>query len=220
MKPFSLVYGEHVRCLRTQIDELVERESELGRLSADLDGDLEEINKSQDRHIHGLRKFVNEQMNSLNAEKKEKTTKIEQHKKRLVEEVEKIREAVAHTNTKIMSLPQERLIQQRGDMSDVLFQLTTTPLSSFVPPPVTTEFTDLIVLESDSAEFTIDDFVAVRLSTEPMYSSPLSTNGLEFRLKVYPNGNETSRSTSLSVFLQLESAVDGHHSASTLIAFN
>ena len=84
---------------------------------------------------------------------------------------------------------------------------------SFVPPPVTTDFSDLIQLESESAEFTIDDFASVRTSTEPMYSTPLSTNGLEFRLKVYPNGNETSRGTSLSVFLQLESAVEGHVSA-------
>ena len=47
LKPFSLVYGEHVRRLRAQIDELVERESELGQLVADLDGDLEEITKAQ-----------------------------------------------------------------------------------------------------------------------------------------------------------------------------
>ena len=76
-----------------------------------------------------------------------------------------------------------------------------------------TELTDQIELRSVNAEFVIDDFESVRHSTEPLYSRPLYTNGLEFKLKVYPCGNEMSRGVYVSVFLQLSSSVPGHRSS-------
>ena len=47
MKPFSVVYGEQVRRLRQQVDELVERKSELEQLTADAVMNIDEIEKSQ-----------------------------------------------------------------------------------------------------------------------------------------------------------------------------
>ena len=51
MKPFSVVYGEQVRRLRQQVDELVERKSELEQLTADAVMNIDEIEKSQGKHL-------------------------------------------------------------------------------------------------------------------------------------------------------------------------
>ena len=88
-----------------------------------------------------------------------------------------------------------------------------TSFSSFVVPQVSPEFTEQIELKSAHAEFVIEDFESVRDSLEPVYSEPLQMNGLEFKLKVYPYGNEMSRGQYMSVFLQLSSSVPGHQSA-------
>ena len=80
-------------------------------------------------------------------------------------------------------------------------------------PQVSPEFTEQIELKSAHAEFVIEDFDSVRDSLEPVYSEPLQMNGLEFKLKVYPYGNEMSRGQYMSVFLQLSSSVPGHQSA-------
>lgn len=152
-------------------------------------------------------------MNKLNAEKKEKISSIQNNRQKLSEEIEKIRETIQDTNNKIVTLPQDKLVTKRSEISDTLFQLTTTPVSSFVIPQVSPDFTDQIELRSVNAEFVIDDFESVRHSTEPLYSRPLHTNGLEFKLKVYPCGNEMSRGVYVSVFLQLSSSVPGHRSS-------
>ena len=51
LKPFSVVYGEQVRRLRQQIDELVEREAELIQLTSDAVINIEEIEKSQGKTV-------------------------------------------------------------------------------------------------------------------------------------------------------------------------
>ena len=54
-------------------------------------------------------------------------------------------------------------------------------------------------------EFIISDFSEKKESNKVWYSSPFYTHnrGYKFRLKVYPNGNDTSRGSHLSVYAQL-----------------
>ena len=82
-----------------------------------------------EKHVRDLRKFVNDQMNKLNAEKKEKISSIQNNRQKLLEEIEKIRETIQNTNNKILTLPQDKLVTKRTEISDTLFQLTTTPVS-------------------------------------------------------------------------------------------
>ena len=70
-------------------------------------------------------------MNKLNAEKKEKIASIQQNRQKLQDEIERIRETIQETNNKIVNLPKDTLVMQRADISDALFQLTTTPVSRF-----------------------------------------------------------------------------------------
>ena len=72
-------------------------------------------------------------MNKLNAEKKEKIASIQQNRQKLQDEIERIRETIQETNNKIVNLPKDTLVMQRADISDTLFQLTTTPVSRFKP---------------------------------------------------------------------------------------
>ena len=50
--------------------------------------------------------------------------------------------------------------------------------------------------------------VSLRQSkADPVYSPPLTVNGLSWRLKVYPDGNGVVRGNYLSVFLELSSGL-------------
>ena len=142
MKPFSVVYGEQVRRLRQQVDELVERKSELEQLTADAVMNIDEIEKSQgnlttrislnyvlEKLVRDLRKFVNDQMTKLNVEKREKIAPIQRNKQKLMNEIERIHQIIQETNNKIVNLPQDELVIERAAISDKLFQLTTTPIS-------------------------------------------------------------------------------------------
>jgi hypothetical protein len=66
-----------------------------------------------------------------------------------------------------------------------------------------------IVPDYDSCTFTIQKFSQVRHKADPVYSTPLHVNGLCWRLKVYPNGDEHSRGYYLSVFMELINGLPG-----------
>jgi len=50
-------------------------------------------------------------------------------------------------------------------------------------------------------------FSSMQSKADPVYSPPLSVNGLSWRLKVYPDGNGVVRGNYLSVFLELSSGL-------------
>ena len=65
-----------------------------------------------------------------------------------------------------------------------------------------------IVPQYDSSTFVISNFSILRNNIDPIYSQPLHTHGLTWRLKVYPDGNGTVRGTYLSVFLELTNGLN------------
>jgi hypothetical protein len=52
-------------------------------------------------------------------------------------------------------------------------------------------------------EFIIENFSTVKEIKETIYSDPLTSYGVTWRLKVYPNGNGSARGNFLSVFLEM-----------------
>jgi len=68
---------------------------------------------------------------------------------------------------------------------------------------VSTEFPSELVPNYDSSVFQIHDYSRLRQTHEVVYSQPLITNGLTWRLKVYPNGNGIAKGNYISVFLEM-----------------
>lgn len=58
----------------------------------------------------------------------------------------------------------------------------------------------------ESTIFTIKDYRKLLISTtskDIIYSNELITNGLVWRLKIYPNGNGVAKGEYISIFLEL-----------------
>ena len=55
----------------------------------------------------------------------------------------------------------------------------------------------------DSKTFFIRDYSNLRRKKEIVFSDIFPTRGLEWRLKVYPHGSETSEDTHISIFVEL-----------------
>jgi tripartite motif-containing protein 37 len=53
------------------------------------------------------------------------------------------------------------------------------------------------------ATFDIKDFSRIKHSHEVVYSDPLISNGLTWRLKVYPNGNGIAKGNYISIFIEM-----------------
>lgn len=77
------------------------------------------------------------------------------------------------------------------------------PTSKFVANSVCTDFPSELVPNYDSSVFVIKEFTRIRHTHEVVYSEPLITNGLTWRLKVYPNGNGIAKGNYISIFLEM-----------------
>ena len=95
------------------------------------------------------------------------------------------------------------MIQRSGDLVKQLREIHNKPTSKFVANSVPTDFPSELVPNYDSSVFCIKDFSRIRHSHEVVYSEPLLTNGLTWRLKVYPNGNGIAKGNYISIFLEM-----------------
>lgn len=68
---------------------------------------------------------------------------------------------------------------------------------------VSVEFASEVTPEYKSGEFEIENYLDIRDVKEIIYSDPLTSNGISWRLKVYPNGNGQAKDHYLSVFLEM-----------------
>lgn len=69
--------------------------------------------------------------------------------------------------------------------------------------PVSINFKSEILPDYLKGDFIIENFSMVKEEKEIVYSDPLTSVGVTWRLKVYPNGNGQARGNYLSVFLEM-----------------
>lgn len=77
-----------------------------------------------------------------------------------------------------------QLIAKSNEIMNAIDRAQRRALSPFSLHHVPADFQSEIVPPYSTSVFTIDDFNRVRTNADPIYSSPLTVDGLKWRLKV------------------------------------
>lgn len=77
-----------------------------------------------------------------------------------------------------------QLISKSNEITNAIERAQRRALSSFNLHHVPADFQSEIVPPYSTSVFTIEDFNRVRTNADPIYSSPLTVDGLKWRLKV------------------------------------
>ena len=78
------------------------------------------------------------------------------------------------------------------------------PLKEFNKNSVIIDFQSELVPNYETGIFEIKNYSEIRFIKEVIYSDILEINGMEWRLKVYPNGNGIAKGSYLSIFLEMK----------------
>lgn len=78
-----------------------------------------------------------------------------------------------------------QLISKSNEIANAIERAQRRALSSFNLHHVPADFQSEIVPPYSTSVFTIEDFNRVRTNADPIYSSPLTVDGLKWRLKVF-----------------------------------
>ncbi|KNC54558.1 uncharacterized protein AMSG_10408 [Thecamonas trahens ATCC 50062] len=220
------VYAIHTSRIRVETNALSERLERLRAAIAGIDENIEEVTRAKEERMLEIRDAVDQMYARLEAELKTKLLALLAQKGSMAEELELISSVLGELERQLSAAPRSRLIAKTDELLGLLREMCQRPslvaavddsedaaeseagssaLHVYVPPVFASE----IVPEYASGDFVLASFSALRAAEDVVFSQPLVTHGLAWRLKVYPNGNGIARGTHLSVFLEMAGGLVG-----------
>ena len=120
------------------------------------------------------------------------------------DEIEYLERCQHRVTQDVLQMSKPRLIRESAGLIAMLKDVNEKPASRCEgPEEVSIDFQSDLVPEYEAAVFSIREYSRIRNKHEVVYSDPLITNGLTWRLKVYPNGNGAAKGHYISVFLEM-----------------
>ncbi|GAB6030286.1 hypothetical protein CHUAL_005961 [Chamberlinius hualienensis] len=206
-KPLDDVYQQHVGQIDEEVVQLKRRLVELISLVQEVEKNVESVRQAKDEKCREIHNAVELISNRLESQLKSKLLTLMGQKNSLTQETEQLETLLQELEQKLQSSSKSDLINSSHDLLQNIKQVYRKPMGSFVTAAVPADFTSEIVPLYDSSTFVMNNFSSLQQKADPVYSPPLVVNGLQWRLKVYPDGNGVVRGNYLSVFLELSAGL-------------
>jgi tripartite motif-containing protein 37 len=197
------VYEKHVVMVKTEAKGLTKRLRELALLLHAVDTNIERVRKSKEEKSQEILLVVERMQAKLEDELKMKMTSLHKQRGAITQEVEYLESMHVELKRQLSSSARSSLIAKTPDLLQMLKEVHEKPVASYTGVLIAPDFASEIVPDYDAAVFTLQNYSVLKESSEVVYSDSLKSNGLTWRLKVYPNGNGLVRGAYLSVFLEM-----------------
>ncbi|XP_068600412.1 E3 ubiquitin-protein ligase TRIM37 [Brachionichthys hirsutus] len=206
-KPLVEIFEQHVTKVREEVAKLRRRLMELISLVQEVGRNVEAVRGAKDERVREIRNAVEMMIARLDNQLKNKLITLMGQKTSLTQETELLESLIQEVEHQLHSCSKSELISKSPEILLMFQQVHRKPMQSFVTTPVPPDFTSELVPAYDSSTFVLVNFSTLRQRADPVYSPPLQTLGLCWRLKVYPDGNGVVRGNYLSVFLELSAGL-------------
>lgn len=206
-KPIDNEYDEHVRKVMDDLGLLKRRHTELISLVQDVERNIESVKNAKDERVREIRNAVELMIARLESQLKSKLLTLMGQRGQLTQETELLDSLIEKVENQVAHSSKTDLINRSEELLLIFKQMHRRPMTSFVSAPVPTDFTSEIVPQYDTSTFVMNNFSGLQQRADPVYSQALQVSGLNWRLKVYPDGNGVVRGNYLSVFLELSAGL-------------
>ncbi|XP_063701601.1 E3 ubiquitin-protein ligase TRIM37-like [Culicoides brevitarsis] len=203
-KQLDLVYETHLQQVKEEVSQLRARLVELLSLLKNIEGNVDAIKFAKDEKVREIRNVVELMVGRLDTQLKFKLHTLQKQKQSLQTETRQLETILKEIDHQLFTFSKSQLIMKSPELLKMIHQVRIKPISScYETTPISADFVSEVVPPYDSGSFIMQNFSKLQQEAEPVYSSPLRTDGLCWRLKVYPDGNGPVRKEFLSVFLEL-----------------
>ncbi|XP_055855337.1 uncharacterized protein LOC129917252 isoform X2 [Episyrphus balteatus] len=202
-KQLELVYETHITQVKEEVSQLRARLAELILLVQSVEHNVETVRKAKDEKVREIRNAVELMVGRLDSQLKVKLVTLMRQKNSLSQETEQLEHLLQEIEQQMTICSKSQLIMKSPELLKMIHQVRIKPMASYITAPVPADFHSEIVPQYDTGNFLMKRFSQLQLKGAPVHSEPLESNGLQWRLKVYPNGNGAVRAEYLSVFLEL-----------------
>ena len=206
-KPLDEIYDQHVVRVKEEVAQLRRRLMELINQVQEVERNVEVVRAAKDDRVREIRNCVELMIARLDSQLKSKLLVLMGQKNTLSQDTEQIEQLLGRVESQLLSASKGQLIAKSEDLLQLAVAANKKPKATFVTGAVQADFQSEIVPGYDEKTFSMANFSGLQSKADPVYSPPLSVNGLSWRLKVYPDGNGVVRGNYLSVFLELSSGL-------------
>ena len=197
------IYQLHLDKISGEKEVLDDKLGEMTSKMNNIDKHISTTKRAKDERIRELGKFVENVQKKLESQMEEKMDYLEGKKKEVKGDIGILEECHLLVTNQIDTLSKPELINKSETMVNHIRNISNQVYSQNSSlAPVKVGFTSEILPEYKYGEFIVKNYTDIREDKEIIYSEPLVTSGVSWRLKVYPNGNGQARGNYLSVFLE------------------
>ena len=204
------MYDFHLRVLRTEEGKVKSRKEELRAVLGDIEENLEKLKQAHGEKSEDLRGRIDVLRGRLEAAYKEKAVQLVGKQRFVSKEIEQFHELLTKVSASLGLKSKAHLIANAPTFLGELRQVNLESQGKVDFLPQSPEYSSVgIAPQYESGSFLIEQFSRYRNSSEVLYSDPLPFNGMNWRLKVYPNGNGFAMGVYVSLFLEMRSSLSG-----------
>ena len=190
------VYDSHKQKIRTDVDRIRERLAGLQVLNREVERNVEDVNREKEEMAAELNQAFDGVMARLQGHLSTKLIVLARQKEEIEDDVRKTTEVMAQVERELQESSPSDLITNGPQLRALARDVCRKPASEIAATVVPhDDFLCELVPPYESGSFTLTRYSALREAaigeaTEALYSQELlSSSGLVWRLKVYPNGN-------------------------------
>lgn len=198
------VYQVHLDKIKNEKEVLDDKLGEMNSQMRGIEVHIDAITQAKEERMREIDKYVETAHKSLDDQMKEKVLDLLSKKERLQKDINKLEECHTQILHQIEFCSRPKLINKSDVMATHIRNISNQVSSQkFSLGNIPAQFKSDILPEYLKGEFKILSYPQTLREKEIIYSDPLTSYGITWRLKVYPNGNGQAKGSHLSVFLEM-----------------
>lgn len=197
------IYEYHQEIISQESETLNQKIAGLNRALVKIDSKIESCLKFKAEEKEDLNAMLEKIQARLDLQLEENLQAMYDIKDKVYDEITSIEMLKDSVEGEIMRLPRSELIAKSPGLIEDLKKFREELFESFEIESIGTGFYSELVPEYITGIFVLPNYKEIAETTEIVYSDIVYTHGVAWRLKLYPNGNGTSKGNFISVFLEL-----------------
>jgi len=197
------VYEEKVQEIRSELEKISHLIGVMTQKGTKLQTNRAEVQNKKQERVKELQTVVEQVTKRLERELDMKDSNILGKQKDLEKNIKLLEDTKIELNERICQSSKTEMVEKSGKILEHLQDLKKKFETAQNENSMSLDFFSEVIPGFESGVFILKDFSFLVKSTEIIYSEPIFANGIQWRLKVYPNGAGTAKDSYVSVFLEM-----------------
>lgn len=199
----KVIYEKKIDCINKEMNELKMKIRDQETYLFELNKKADLLKKGKEERGKELVLLYRALNSKLENELSCKIQNINEERRRMEDELEFYETMHTDISTQLQNSTPAKTITKANEYIQMLIDLNTKKIKKSISNKIVQNFKNQISLKYTTGIFILKPYSLYKKTNEIVYSSPLESDGITWRIKVYPNGTGIYKGMYLSLFVEL-----------------